>query len=102
MSNYNYIENNIRQIVNNLSDSKFVKLPQDMISLVDGEIGKTLNTFKGTSSFEEEVNAPENTMQMYKIDKVLRDLLFFNNDLYDKIITKGGLVSSEVQSEKSI
>lgn len=88
-----YIGMNFRQIVQNLSDSKILSLPENIISLSDKEINRTLASFKGSSlDFEgkpiEEVNAPENTMRMLKIDKVLRDLLFFDKDLYKDVVVK--------------
>lgn len=81
----------IRQLVNNLSHHKLINLKENIKNIVGIELDKTLSITKGKmfnykGELPSEVQITEGKFDMVLIDKVLRDLLFFNKDLYMKTV----------------
>lgn len=87
----NYVD--IKQLVSNLSHHKLLNLKEDIKKVVGIELDKTINTMKGKmfnykGEMPSEEQVTEGIDDMVLIDKVLRDLLFFNKELYMKTIIK--------------
>jgi len=81
----------IRQLVDNLSHHKLLNLKENIKNIVGIELDKTLSITKGKmfnykGELPSEVQITEGKFDMVLIDKVLRDLLFFNKDLYMKTV----------------
>jgi hypothetical protein len=83
----------IMQIVDNLSHHKILNLKSNVKNIIEPEINKTININKGKiynykGKMPEEVMVEKDKENMALIDKVLRDLLFFNKDLYMKTVVQ--------------
>jgi hypothetical protein len=84
---------NIKQLISNLSHHRLINLKDNIKSVVGPELDKTINTTKGKihnykGEMPSEVAVTKDKDGMVLIDKVLRDLLFFDKDLYMKTIVK--------------
>jgi hypothetical protein len=87
----NYID--IQQLVSNLSHHRLINLKENIKDVIGLELEKTLNTTKGKlynykGELPSEMQITIDKDDMVLIDKALRDLLFFDKDLYMKTIIK--------------